>query len=287
MKNYLPFITIILLIQTAFCDSIKLPENNFRQGWYKSDFLLTFYENDLYGHIDGGAELFLEFGFDSLLVQDYTNGEASLSLEVYCMKSPEAALGIYLMKCGQEIPSRDIEARNSTNKYQSLAVKNSLYIQLNNFKGNTKAESIMPVLLNNLLSKIPVSGSLKIFSILPDKDKIPGSEKIIRGQYTLQSIYTFGDGDILQLEGKTFGVVASYKSEDNGQYTLIIIPYPDENKAKNIFNNLIKNLDPYLKIIDKNDNRLIFQDYQKKYGKVRLTNKTISIIIHLDVKPSM
>ncbi len=287
MKHYLLFITIILFFQTAFCGSIELPKNNFIKDWQKFGAQQTFYKNDLYGHINGGAELFLEFGFDSLLVQDYTHHETSLTLEVYCMECSEAALGIYLKKCGLETPSEIIEARNSTNKYQSLAVKNNFYIQLNNFKGDSIAESIMPSLLNNLLSKIPISGPLKLLSVLPDKNKIPGSEKIIRGQYALQSIYTFGDGDMLQLNGKTFGVVASYKSEDNGQYALIIIPYPDENKAKNVFNNLIKNMDPYLKIIDKNDNRLIFQDYQKKYGKVRLTNKTISIIIHLDVEPSM
>lgn len=126
----------LLFIQSLFCGEIKLPNNNIIEGWQKSGIQQTFYKNDLYGHINGGAELYLEYGFDSLLVQDYVSNEAELSLEVYCMDSPEAALGIYLMKCGQETPSAEINTRNSTNKFQILAVKNNLYIQLNNFKSN-------------------------------------------------------------------------------------------------------------------------------------------------------
>lgn len=279
-------IIIFLFIQTAFCGEVKLPANDFIEGWKKTEPLQTFYKNDLYGHINGGAELFLEFGFDSLLVQDYANVESTLSLEVYCMDSPEAALGIYLMKCGQETPSAEIQARNSTNKFQILAVKNNIYIQLNNFKGHEKSGKAMPVLLNKLLSEIPDTGPLKILTILPEEIKIPGSEKIIRGPYALQPIYTFGEGDMLQLGGKIFGVVANYKSEDNAHYTKIVIPYPSADKARAVFNHLIQDLDPYLTILEKNDMDFIFQDYKKKYGKVKLASEKLFILFHLESKPS-
>ena len=287
MKYYRLLFLVLISINTLICGSINLPENNFIHGWYKSDYLLTFYENDLYGHIDGGAELFLEFGFDSLLVQDYSNGEVDLSLEVYCMECPEAALGIYLMKCGQEKPDTIINARNSTNKYQALIVKNNFYIQLNNFKGNAKAASVMPEMLNHLLSTIPEPNPIELLNILPVKNKIPGSEKIIRGQYALQPIYTLGEGDILQLDGKIFGVVANYKSDEDGEYTQIIIPYPDNDKALNVFKNLNANLDPYLKVIEKNSKGFVFEDYQKKYGKINLVDSRILIMIHLINKPSI
>ncbi|MBN1407556.1 MAG: hypothetical protein JW956_07200 [Calditrichaceae bacterium] len=287
MKYTLILIIILSSIQIAICASVTLPENNFLQGWFKSDYQLTFYKNDLYGHINGGAELFLEFGFDSLLVQDYSNGEARLSLEVYCMECPEAALGIYLMKCGRETPSPAIEARNSSNKYQSLIVKNNFYIQLNNFKGNAIAESAMPGMLNHLLSTIPESDPIELLNILPVENKIPGSEKIIRGQYALQPIYTFGEGDILQLNGKIFGVAADYRTDANEEYTQIVIPYPDNKKAQTVFKNLIENLDPYLKIIGKNNEKFIFEDYQKKYGQVIIQSNLLTLQIHLKSEPDM
>lgn len=288
-KNYMfkTILTLVLLINVLYCRSITLPENNFIQGWYKSEYQLTFYKNDLYGYIDGGAELFLEFGFDSLLVQDYSNGKADLSLEVYCMENPEAALGIYLTKCGQETPNDVIQARNSTNKYQSLVVKNNFYIQLNNFKGNAIAERAIPEMLNKVLRKIPDSGPIKLLSILPEENKISNSEKIIRGPYALQPIYTFGEGDILKLEGKIFGMSANYKSGENKQYTQIIVPYPDSTWAKEVFNYLVENLDQYLTILEKNDFGFIFKDYQKKYGKVKLESNRLNILINLSEKPSL
>lgn len=280
-------IVIIPFIQTTFCSNIKLPDNNFIQGWQKSGIQQTYYKNDLYGHINGGAELFLEFGFDSLLVQDYNNHDAELSLEVYCMDNPEAALGIYLMKCGQETPSSKINTRNSTNKFQIIAVKSNLYIQLNNFKSNENSGKAMSVLLNSFLLEISDSGSIKLLNILPDKNKIPGSEKIIRGQYALQPIYTFGEGDILQLNGKIYGATANYETEDDVKFTQIVIPYPDKNISKEVLDNLIINLDPYLIVIEKNDSGFIFRDYKKRYGLVKILSEILFISIHLESKPAL
>ncbi|MEJ2055217.1 MAG: hypothetical protein P8X42_14975, partial [Calditrichaceae bacterium] len=240
---------LLFFIQTGFCSGIILPDNNAIDGWQKSDPQLTFYKNDLYGHIDGGAELFLEFGFDSLLVQDYSSGEAQISLEVYFMEKPESALGIYLMKTGKETPSPDIGARNSASLYQVLAVKDKYFIQLNNFKGDLEAEKIMPVFFDKLLSNIPDTSRLPLLKLLPVDGRINGSEKIIRGQYSLQSVYTFGDGDILQLGGKIFGVVANYKNDQQKSFTQIIVPYPSKEKAQAVYDHLITILDPYLTVI--------------------------------------
>ena len=103
----------------------------------------------------------------------------------------------------------------------------------------------------------------------------------------MQPIYTLGEGDILQLDGKIFGVVANYKSNEDGEYTQIIILYPENDKALNVFKNLNANLDPYLKVIKKNSKGFVFEDYQKKYGKISLIDSKILIMIHLINKPSI
>ena len=142
-------------------------------------------------------------------------------------------------------------------------------------------------MLNTFLSEILNTGALKILTILPEENKIAGSEKIIRGQYALQPIYTFGEGDIFQLEGKIFGAVASYRTGNDARHTRIIIPYIDSAKAQAVFNHLIQNLDPYLTILEKSEAGFIFQDYKKKYGKVELASEKLFILIHLESKPSL
>ncbi|HPB73006.1 MAG TPA: hypothetical protein PLX71_08505, partial [Phycicoccus sp.] len=71
---------------------------------------------DLYNYIDGGAELFLEFGFEACTVQQYKRGADEAVMEVYRMDDPVAARGIYLMKCGVEKPDPAFKERHTADK---------------------------------------------------------------------------------------------------------------------------------------------------------------------------
>lgn len=55
----------------------------------------TFTEASLYGYINGGAELYLEYGFDTLLVTEMVIEGSDIKAEVYRMKDPGAAFGIF------------------------------------------------------------------------------------------------------------------------------------------------------------------------------------------------
>ena len=52
---------------------------------------------------------------------------------------------------------------------------------------------------------------------------------LVRGPYTLQRIYFFGDGDILDLGGRIYGVAGRYAEAegDTALYDRILIDYPD------------------------------------------------------------
>ncbi|MBD3223101.1 MAG: hypothetical protein GF313_00110, partial [Caldithrix sp.] len=65
--------------------SITLPDDRFAGDWQKSGTPLTFDRENLYGRINGGAEIFLEYGFEQLLVQKYMNAQKRLELEIYRM----------------------------------------------------------------------------------------------------------------------------------------------------------------------------------------------------------
>ncbi len=55
----------------------------------------TFTETSLYGYINGGAELYLEYGFDTLIVTEVVSEGRDIRVEAYRMKDPEAAFGIF------------------------------------------------------------------------------------------------------------------------------------------------------------------------------------------------
>jgi hypothetical protein len=285
MKKKIILLFLILCLSVDCKAGIILPDDNFVVGWTTAGKTLRFVGSDLFNYIDGGAELFHEFGFKELLVQGYRQKDKEIVLEVYQMESPEAALGIYLMKCGEETPVEKINARNSGNKYQFTIVKESFFIQVNSFAGDEKLIPIMITLTQQTLRFIPKEQPVKILDILPKENLVPGSELIVRGPYGLQPIYTFGEGDILQLNGKVFGVVGEYKDSNSGRYTQIVIQYPNVKDASSAFSNLIMNLDSYLEIIDQWEGSFIFKDFQEKFGLVDLNEDFINIKIKLSEKP--
>lgn len=284
MRTFI-FLIIFLIGQTVAAKDV-LPESGFVPGWIKDGKIRQFFQNDLYGHINGGAELFLEFGFEKLSVQHYTKDDAELILDIYQMENPLAALGIYLQKAGKEKPAAEIEARNTGNRFQLLAVKSGYYIQVNNYAGDEKLQPVMVDLVQAILAEIPENKIENPWQYLPDENRIPGTELLIRGPYALQPVYTFGKGDVFQLNGELFGMLADY--EVNGaQKTVIVVPYPGSEKARAVFDHLINNLDPYLKVLEKKDNTLLFKDFQNKFGLLKLNDAVITAEIHLPEKPEL
>jgi hypothetical protein len=55
----------------------------------------TYEGKALYGYIDGGAELYFEYGFKRAIVQDITLNTQQIHLEIFEMNSCEAAAGVY------------------------------------------------------------------------------------------------------------------------------------------------------------------------------------------------
>lgn len=282
---------------------VAFPKDNYVPGWVKSERLLHFEKSNLFDYIDGGAELFLEFGFDGLLVQRYTKyypggagrgedttrtqfaepagGGDEIAIEVYRMESSEAALGIYLSKCGKETPIKGITARNTGDRYQFTILKGDCFIQVNSFSGDERLMRVMTALADKVLRSIPKGHTVRLLDRLPKKGLLRGSGLLVRGPYSLQSIFTFGRGDVLQLGGRVFGVTGDYIGENGDTYTRILISYPDTKAALSAFDNLLNNLDPYLEIKHRWEKGFSFKDYRAKFGIVKLQDDVMEIEINL------
>ena len=264
---------------------LTLPGDDFVPGWKKTSRLHRFKESDLFNYINGGAEIFHEFGFHELFVQRYGKDDAEITLEVYRMQSPESALGIYLMKCGKETTVVGVPARHSGNRFQFTIVKSNYYILVNNSNGDETGLPIMVSLSQIVLNSIPQGKPVELFRVLPKKNLISGSERIIRGPYGLEPIYTFGEGDNLQLRGRVFALVGDYRNDGGRVYTRIMIPYPDRDSALAAYQSLVTNLDPYSKVLDEWKGGFVFRDYRDRYGIAEIQNFTIDIKINLSEQP--
>jgi hypothetical protein len=76
-----------------------LPADGDAPGWSKDGEPQEFVGEDLYTYIDGGAEIYLEYGFRRVVAQDYRSSAGkSVSLEIFEMETPAAAYGIFTFK---------------------------------------------------------------------------------------------------------------------------------------------------------------------------------------------
>jgi hypothetical protein len=266
-----------LAISQTLAGAPAIPDATFAAGWAKAGPLRTFAGQDLFNQIDGGAELFLEFGFSRLRLQAYARGEAELALHAYEMESAAAALGVYLMKMGRETPIPGIGARSSGELAQVTSVKGRYFVQVDNLGDVPASMTEAVALANAFLSGVAEESVPTPLELLPAEGKAAGSERLIRGPYGLQSFFTFGEGDILSLGGRIFGALAEYQSGDGRSFTRLIIPYPDASAAAAALAGLKANLDPYLKVTADHPDGFDFLDFQAKEGSVARTGTFLDL----------
>ncbi len=185
----------------------------------------VFTSEDLYGHINGGAEAFLELGFEQLTVQKYKDGANELAVEIYRMSDPTSARGIYLSKCGKQTPDPGFKERHTASRQQILWQRHRYYIVLYNTAGGAANAPTLVKTAQAMAPRLPADAPVPVLDVLPAAGLVPGSARVIRGPVSLQALYTLGDGDILQLGGKITGAAGDYK-DPSGATTLIIVDYP-------------------------------------------------------------
>jgi hypothetical protein len=271
-------------VSAAADDTALLPPDGFG-GWKKIGNLRIFKQADLYGYIDGGAELFFEYGFEQLTQQKYASGGVELTLDLYRMTDPVAATGIYLMRCGTETRNPGFAERHTVSRYQLMFERDRYYVVLSNSAPGAK---LVPGLLKFgafLSSKMPAGRPVAPLDLLPRQNQVSGSVRLIRGPYALQPIYTLGDGDMLLLGGKLTAVAANYKDQTLGAYTRVAAVYPDPSAARRALEHILANLDRYLKVVDKGPARLVFKDYENKYGVVSVNGTRLDLRLHLQKAP--
>ena len=121
-------------------------------------------------------------------------------------------------------------------------------------------------------------------SRLSAQGMVAGSERLVRGPFGLQSIYTLGEGDVLQLGGRIVGVAADVR--DQGvERTRLVVVYPDGAAAARAFENLRQHLDSYLKPVTSRATRLVFRDFENKFGVATVNARTIELTFHLAKAP--
>ncbi len=156
------------------------------EGWEPASDPEVYEKTGLFGYIDGGAEIFLQYGFEAAVVLRFTREEAGpeLAVEICRMESPADAFGIYSVKReGDERVSELIEAENWVSPAQVSFVKDRYYVSL---LGDQVSEQDLEAAAAEVARSVPkgradAPGLLPAFRALPAAGQIEASRRYIRG----------------------------------------------------------------------------------------------------------
>jgi hypothetical protein len=197
-----------------------LPADNAASGWTKDGDFQEYEGEDLYTYIDGGAEIYQEYGFLRVILQDYKNANGkSVSLEIFEMETPAAAFGMFSFKRSGGGKSVSLGAGAELEAYYLNFWKGKFLVTLTGFDEVRETIDGITAVAGIVDSKIRDAGAAPgLVGALPDKGLRTGSVKYLKGLLGLNNIYPFYTARGLGFAEAAMGVY------ENGA-TLLILDY--------------------------------------------------------------
>ena len=118
----------------------------------------TFNSASLYGYIDGGAELYLEFGFDTLVTTELAVDGRELKVDIYRMKDPEAAFGIFSVSRFRCNGGEKLTEHICRSAYQLQFCKGPFYVSIINDTGSEADQHVSGEIARNMIGNISDAG---------------------------------------------------------------------------------------------------------------------------------
>jgi hypothetical protein len=139
MRWLIPFSLFLLAGPVALAGDVPVLDAKDLRGAKitKTDFYAG---KALFGYIDGGAELYLEYRFKELGRQEILYAGENFVVEVYQMAGPREAFGIFSVQRFKCIPVDSLLRNTCLSRYQLQAVTGDCYLSIINESGSVAAQ---------------------------------------------------------------------------------------------------------------------------------------------------
>jgi hypothetical protein len=199
------------------------------EGWAPIGTAQVFEGQNLFDLINGGAEIYHEFGFRRALSQDYGGAERRvIALEVFEMEDAAAAYGAYSFK---------ISGKGKALELGDAAMLEDYYL-------NLRRGPFVVTLTGMTVDEVTVEGLVRIARVVAEKiqesgqvpplvtdlvagNRTPETSYYLRGELALANVAPFAAGVRFDM---TDGAAARFSD-----HTELILRYPDAQRARQQF----------------------------------------------------
>ena len=206
---------------------VYLPEKSDLGEWKEMGDPQTAVGEDLFLLINGGAEIYYEYGFKQAVIQSYTGtDDKSINLEMYEMEDPESAYGVYSFKSSGAGEKVDLGQGGMLEDYYLNFWKGNFLVTLIGFDTDEETRAGLMMMAKAIEARISGGGEIPQLSKLFDE---ANRVVYLEGNLGLFNTYEFHTQNIFGLRK---GVIGEYDD-----YRLFVFPYADENECGEWFGN--------------------------------------------------
>jgi len=203
------------------------PQSGDISGWERSGPSELFEGEDLWSHINGGAEIYHEYGFERVFVQEYAGDEErSIIVESFEMSDVSGAYGIYSFKTGPRGESLGLSRGGLLEDYYLNFWRGRVAVTITGFDSSAATIEGLKALAGFIEERIADGGEPPaLIARLPEEGLDLLSLKFFKGNLGLFNSYSFDTTDIF---GFDEAVVGSYRSG----HDLFILSYPGNKESR-------------------------------------------------------
>jgi hypothetical protein len=189
---------------------------------------------DMYGYMDGGAELYLSYGFSQALSRKYRkNSRPEVTAEIYDLIEARNAFGVF----SQTRETENLQLGQGAFSLPGAVFfwKDHYYISLSTWESTPETEEFIRALGTFIDEKIPVKAEVPaVVKILPEEGLMPFGYLYFHHYIWLNAYFFIADNNLLHIDDSTDAVLAKYGTPENRMY-LLIIQYSGQEAARQAF----------------------------------------------------
>lgn len=250
-KSYIVFVFLFLLISPD-ASSMKddtslmslLPGETHSLKLESEQIIET--REDFYAYINGGAELYLNYGFHRLAKRNYLFGDTyEMKAEVFDMGSPINAFGVF--SYSKDTANIDLGQGGQQIGSSLIFWQDRYFVSIFAHQERDEIKDEM-IRMGRLVSKaIGKEGTLPpVFKIIPEQSLVSGSTFYFH-HHAWQNKYRYISNDnIFNIDDTVHAMLNQYGDRQD-RYYLLIIEYPDIQSARKAYRKATSRILPYLR----------------------------------------
>ena len=194
---------------------ILLPQEGEVSGWKLSSPPRFFHPSNLWEYINGQSELYLNYGFQLVVTSDFTSKQDSnsLTIEIYQMKSPYHAFGIYAAERSPEEHFIEVGVQGYITEDILNFWKGPYYVKITSLQISPAVKEALLSFSKAIANKIKGNYSEpELFACFPQENKIEISERFIPQNFLGHQFLKNGYRVDYQWEGNRYQVFLAENS---------------------------------------------------------------------------